>query len=58
MLDRVKKQLQAASNTIDETGTRARAITRKLRDVESLPADESEQVLALAAETTAVDEDD
>jgi DNA recombination protein RmuC len=58
VLDKVKKQLQAASNTIDETGTRARAITRKLRDVESLPAGESEQVLALSAEAAPVDEDD
>jgi DNA recombination protein RmuC len=58
VLDKVKKQLQTASNTIDETGIRARAITRKLRDVESLPAGESEQVLALAAEPMAPDEDD
>ncbi len=58
VLDRVKKQLEAASNTLDETGTRARAITRKLRDVETLPAGESEPLLALAAEPDAVDEDD
>ena len=47
VLERVKKQLQTASNTIDETGVRARAITRKLRDVESLPAAEAGEVLEL-----------
>ncbi len=58
VLDKVKKQLQAASNTIDETGTRARAITRRLRDVETLQVGESEQVLALPAEAAPLDEDD
>jgi DNA recombination protein RmuC len=38
VLERVKRQLQTASNTIDETGVRTRAITRQLRDVEELPA--------------------
>jgi DNA recombination protein RmuC len=37
VLDRVKKQLQTASNTIEETGVRTRAITRQLREVEELP---------------------
>jgi len=47
VLDRVKKQLQTASNTIDETGVRTRAITRRLRDVESLPAGTAAQLLEL-----------
>ena len=37
VLDRVKRQLQTASNTIEETGVRTRAITRQLREVEELP---------------------
>ena len=45
ILDKVKKQLIAASNTIDQTDVRTRAIARKLRDVEQLPADSSEAVL-------------
>ena len=57
-LGRVRKQLDTAAKTIDETGVRTRAMERRLRDVESLPAGESEQVLALAAETLAPDEDD
>jgi len=34
--DKLKKQLQTAQNTVDEAGTRTRALTRKLRDVETL----------------------
>jgi DNA recombination protein RmuC len=37
-LDKVKKQLQTVSNTIEDTGKRSRAIERKLREVEELPA--------------------
>jgi len=37
VLERVKRQLQTASNTIEETGVRTRAITRQLREVEELP---------------------
>jgi len=37
VLDRVKKQLLTASNTIDETGVRTRAISKQLRAVEELP---------------------
>jgi Uncharacterized protein conserved in bacteria len=48
ILDKVKKQLIAASNTIDQTDVRTRAITRKLRDVEQLPADSSETVLGFS----------
>jgi DNA recombination protein RmuC len=38
VLVRVKKQLAAASNTIDETATRTRMMEKKLKDVEHLPA--------------------
>jgi DNA recombination protein RmuC len=37
MLARVKRQLNAASNTIDQTEVRTRQMARKLRDVEQLP---------------------
>lgn len=39
VLDKVKKQLATASKTIDETGRRTRAMERKLRNVEKLPAE-------------------
>jgi DNA recombination protein RmuC len=41
VLDGVKKKLDEASNKIEETGRRTRVLTRKLRDVEALPAEES-----------------
>ena len=47
VLDKVKRQLETASGTIDETGVRTRAMERKLREVEALPEEESSQVLKL-----------
>ena len=40
VLDKVKKQLYTASKSMDQTGTRSRAIERKLNTVEQLPASE------------------
>lgn len=40
VLDKVKKQLDTASKSIDQTGTRSRAIERRLNTVEQLPAGE------------------
>lgn len=48
VLERVKKQLQTASNTIDETGVRTRAISRRLRDVEALPSGTAAELLELS----------
>ena len=50
VLDKVKKQLATASNTIDETQTRTRVMARKLREVEQLPAGESDELLELLPE--------
>ncbi len=47
ILARVKKQLDTASNTIEETGVRTRAMERKLKEVEQLPVGESEKILGL-----------
>ncbi|MEN8136194.1 MAG: DNA recombination protein RmuC [Thermodesulfobacteriota bacterium] len=47
ILDRVKKQLDTASNTIDQTGVRSRAMERKLKEVEQLPVGEAEKILGL-----------
>jgi DNA recombination protein RmuC len=38
VLTRVKRHLDTASNTLEETGVRTRAIERQLKDVEVLPA--------------------
>jgi len=48
VLATLKRQLQAASNTIDRTGVRTRAMERRLRSVEELPADEASEVLGIA----------
>jgi len=47
VLSRVKKQLETASNSIEKTGVRSRAIERKLRDVEELPGGEGAKLLDL-----------
>ena len=49
VLEKVKRQLDTASRTIDETGRRTRAMQRKLRSVEELTQAESSQVLELTA---------
>ncbi len=45
VLDKVKRNLEQASNQIEATGVRTRAIERKLRGVESLPAPETRSLL-------------
>lgn len=50
VVDTLKRQLGAAANTIDRLGTRTRAMSRSLRNVESLPGAEAEALLALPTE--------
>lgn len=45
VLDVVQKRLQQASETVEKAQTRTRAIGRKLRDVEELPASEASALL-------------
>lgn len=47
VLDKVQRQLQTASRTIEETGTRTRAMERRLRSVGQLDSAEAATVLAL-----------
>ena len=49
VLEKVKRQLNTASRTIEETGARSRAMERKLRSVEQLPELEASKILALSA---------
>lgn len=51
VLAKVKRQLDTASKSIDETGVRTRAMERRLRDVESLPTGEAASLLSLEAGT-------
>jgi DNA recombination protein RmuC len=45
ILDKTQKKLQEASNTIESAATRSRAIERKLRTVEELPAEDATKLL-------------
>lgn len=48
MLEKVQKNLETAGSQLDEViGKRTRAIERKLRQVQELPADHSHEILAL-----------
>ena len=54
---KLQKQLGAASNTIDTLGTRTRAMNRKLREVETLPMQDAQEVLGLSAAVLAAEEE-
>jgi len=45
VLDSVQKKLAEASNKIEQTGVRTRAIQRRLRDVESIPGEDATKLL-------------
>jgi DNA recombination protein RmuC len=47
VLDRVQRQLNTVTRTIEETGTRTRAMERQLRKVEQMDPKESATILAL-----------
>ena len=47
VLGKVKKQLNTASKTLDQTDVRARAMERKLREVEELPGEAAADILDL-----------
>ncbi len=51
VLEKVKRQLDTAGRTLEETGVRTRAMERKLRTVEALPADAATETLDLAPES-------
>jgi DNA recombination protein RmuC len=48
VLTKVKRKLDLASHEIERASTRSRAIARRLRDVEVLPADEAQALLGEA----------
>ncbi len=56
VLAKVKRQLNTASRTIEETGVRTRAMERRLRSVEQLPEAEAAEVLALPEVSAATEE--
>ena len=48
-LEKVKRQLNSASRTIEVTGVRSRAMDRKLRSIEQMPDGEAARILELPA---------
>ncbi|MFZ3208933.1 MAG: DNA recombination protein RmuC [Geobacteraceae bacterium] len=58
ILDKTKKKLQEASNSIESAATRSRAIERKLRNVQNLPDTEAAGLLGEGVEQPADDEID
>lgn len=50
VLDKVKRQLNNATKTIEQTGVRTRAMERRLRDVESLPEADASALLGLVGD--------
>jgi DNA recombination protein RmuC len=49
-LAHTRKKLQEASNTIDKAEVRTRAVTRKLKEIEALPAPEAVALLGDASD--------
>ncbi len=58
VLDKVKRQLDTTSRTIDETGVRSRAMERRLRSVEQLPDGEASRILELPSAGDEVESDE
>ncbi|MBE7540320.1 MAG: DNA recombination protein RmuC [Opitutaceae bacterium] len=56
ILAKVKKKLDEASTHMEQTGVRSRAIERKLRSVETLPAEDAARLLPRLDTDPAVDE--
>ena len=57
VLDKTKKKLKEASDTIDDAQTRAHVMTRKLKSVEALPQSQTD-VLLPGADASAANEDE
>ena len=55
VLDKVKRQLETATRTIDKTGVRTRAMERRLHSVEQLPDQDVSRILELPAEVEELD---
>ena len=58
VVGKLQKLLGTASKTIDDLGTRTRAMNRKLRDVETLPGTDAQAVLGLTVAVLASEEED
>jgi DNA recombination protein RmuC len=57
VLEATRRKLELAANEIDKAGVRSRAIEKKLRDVQELPAGQSQDILQLPSFGEAEDQD-
>lgn len=57
VLGKVQKKLQEASNTLDQAQVRTRAIGRKLKDVQELPASDARDLLMVKIDAEIPEED-
>ncbi len=57
VMDRLKRQLNTAANTVEETGVRTRVMERELREVEKLPPEVSAARLGLTPEEHTINGD-
>lgn len=58
VLGKVKRHLDTASDTIEQTGVRTRAMERKLRSVEQLPEEEAARILELPSGEVEIPEEE
>lgn len=58
VLDKTRKKLQEAANTIDQAGIRSRAIERQLRKVQQLPDTEAQKKIAAEIGENKIDIED
>jgi len=58
VLEKTKKKLQEATNTIDQASVRSRAIERQLRKVQELPNPEAQQKIQTEINENSIDIDD
>ena len=56
VLDKVKKQLETASRSLDQTNVRTRAIERRLRSVEETPTSESTKLFVVSGDDVPVED--
>ncbi len=52
VLDKVRKKLDEATNQLDATGVRTRAITRRLKNVQELPGSDTDAVLGAPSDSS------
>lgn len=55
MLEKVKKQINTVSNTLDNASTRTRAMERKLRQVEEIPSGQADNILGIDTDLLGVE---